>query len=233
MSTTVHPGRSLYSILKYWRAAGLQQLALPELQEPSVSPEELEQKRKDALNLAQKTCAQCELCDLHQNRKVSVWGQGPLNPKIMFIGSSPSDLEEQSSTPFQGEEGELLERMFSKMEFQRQQLYLCYATACRPPNDRAPTWEELKTCRPHLIAQIEHIRPTVIVTLGTVATQGLLQRQVPISKLRGQWQELNTQLGTIPVMPTFHPGFLLKKPAARKDVWSDMVGVLDVLKARK
>lgn len=233
MSSTVHPGRALYSILRYWRAAGLSHLELPEPEPEIVDPAEIQQEKTTILKRLKEECAQCTSCELHQNRKQSIFGQGPLEPDIMLIGSAPSEHEEKAQQPFQGEEGQLLDRMFSKMGYTRDQLYLCYATTCRPPNDRAPSQHELKTCRNWLTQQVQLINPKTIVTLGTVATQSLLSLQSSISQLRGQWQKTSGPQNQIPVMPTFHPGYLLKKPTARKDVWSDMVGVLDVLKARK
>ena len=233
MSSAVHPGRALYSMLRYWRAAGLTHLEIPEPEPELVDPVQLQQERQSTLAQLKRECAECTACELHHGRTHSIFGQGSLEPDIMLIGSSPSQHEESAQQPFQGEEGKLLDRMLYKMGYSRDQLYLCYATTCRPPNDRAPNESELKACRGWLTQQIQLVAPKVIVTLGTVATQSLLTLESPISKLRGQWQQTSGPQGQIPVMPTFHPGYLLKKPAARKDVWSDMVGVLDVLKARK
>jgi DNA polymerase len=143
----------------------------------------------------------------------------------MFIGSTPGASEEAGSSPLQGDEGQLLDRMFSKMGIQRSDVYLCHALPCRPAQDRTPTWDELNACRPKLLQRVEQVQPKIIVTLGTVATQALLSRQVPITKVRGQWQD---HVGT-PVMPTYHPAYLLKKTSARKDVWSDMLAVLKAL----
>jgi DNA polymerase len=201
--------------------------------EEEVDHQAIEAQKVQELKQLKEKCSTCQQCELHQSRSEVIFGQGPLQADIMFISSAPSQIEEASHEPFKNDEGQLLDRMFEKMGYQREQLYLCYAAPCRPPNDRPPNAEELLSCRPWLKEQIELVQPKFIVTLGTVATQALLQIQLPISKLRGQWQEIQTKLGKTPVMPTFHPGFLLKKPAARKDVWSDMVGILDAIKARK
>jgi uracil-DNA glycosylase family 4 len=220
-------------MLRYWRAAGLSHLELPEPEPEIIDPAQVQQGKMATLGRLEMECAQCTACELHQNRTQSIFGQGPLQADIMFIGSSPSHHEETALLPFQGPEGQLLDRMFEKMGYTREQLYLCYATTCRPPNDRAPNENELKSCRNWLTQQVQLVNPKTIVTLGTVATQSLLTLQSSISQLRGQWQQTSGPQSQIPVMPTFHPGYLLKKPTARKDVWSDMIGVLDVLKARK
>ena len=220
----IHAGRALYSILRYWRSVGLNKLELPELHSEDEVAIQQDSKLQKLAELAQQ-CSVCKNCELHLGRTRSIFGQGPLRAALMFVGSSPTSLEESTALAFQGEEGELLDRMLNKMGFLREQVYLTYATPCRAPNDRAPTWEELLTCRPWLIQQIELVAPRCIVTLGTTASQILLERQSSISHLRGQWQKFQK----IPVMPTYHPGYLLKKSSARKDVWTDMLAVLEVL----
>jgi uracil-DNA glycosylase len=228
LDRAVHPGRALYSILRYWRSVGLHQLELP----PVVEDEEdaIQQQASSQVQLAElaKNCSTCQACALHLGRSQSIFGRGPHRAPIMLIGASPSSLEEQAGAPFQGEEGKLLDRMLEKMGYQREQLYLTYATPCRPPEDRTPTWDELLTCRHWLLEQIELVEPKCIITLGTTATQCLLERQLSIAHLRGQWQKHKH----IPVMPTYHPRYLLKKTSARKDVWSDMLAVLENLKTR-
>ena len=224
----IHAGRALYSVLRYWRSVGLNKLELPELQQSEDDVAIQKDSKLQKLAELANQCALCKNCALHLGRNRSIFGQGPLQAPLMFIGSAPTALEESTTLAFQGEEGELLDRMLNKMGFSREQVYLTYATPCHAPNDRAPTWEELLICRPWLIQQIELVEPRCIVTLGTTASQILLERQFSISHLRGQWQKFQK----IPVMPTYHPGFLLKKSSARKDVWTDMLAVLEVLNSK-
>ena len=225
MSTTaVHPGRALYSILRYWRSMGLQQLELPEIEEV----EDLEavlKERSSALTESQKALPLLDGFAWPKTRNPKVVSAGPLDPKLMFIASAPAEPEEAAGHPCAGPEGELLDKMLAKMEIGRGEVYLCHALPCRTPADRSPTWEELSAYRTWLHGEISLVRPKVIVALGTVATQTLLCRQIPITQVRGQWQEH----GGVPVMPTYHPAYLLKKTSARKVVWTDMLAVLKAL----
>src|SRR5687767_6381511 len=164
----------------------------------------------------------CTRCTLAAGRKTVVFGVGNPNADLMFIGEAPGRDEDLQGEPFVGRAGQLLTDIIKAMKLTREDVYIANVVKCRPPENRNPELDEMDTCRPFLLRQIDIIQPKVIVTLGRFALQSTLQKPVPISAVRGQWQ----QLGAVKVMPTFHPAYLLRTPAAKKDVWSDMKKVM-------
>lgn len=225
MSTTaVHPGRALYSTLRYWRSMGLKHLELPEIDEVE-DLEAMLAERKASLAQSQQALELLDGFTWPKDKNPRLVSAGPLDPDLMFVASAPAEAEEYAGHPCAGPEGELFDKMLAKMEIRRAEVYLCHALPCRPPADRSPTWEELSAYRTWLHGEISLVRPKLIVALGTVATQALLSRQIPITQVRGQWQEH----AGVPVMPTYHPAYLLKKTSARKVVWTDMLAVLKAL----
>ena len=168
-------------------------------------------------------CARCKLC---RNRKNIVFGEGLPEAELMFIGEGPGRDEDIQSRPFVGSAGKLLTSMIEKMGMTREGVYIANIVKCRPPNNRDPEEDEIATCRPFVEKQIEIIRPKVIITLGRVSTQALLNTKVPISRLRGQFSEHSD----IPVMPTFHPAYLLRNPKDKWLTWDDVQKVLEKLK---
>ncbi len=166
----------------------------------------------------------CHACPLAPTRGSVVFGEGNPEAKLMFIGEGPGHDEDQQGRPFVGPAGQLLTKMIEAMQFSRAEVYIANVVKCRPPRNRNPEPDEAAACRPFLVRQIELIRPEVIVVLGAVAVRYLLNRQEGISRLRGKWLGFNG----IPVMPTFHPSFLLREPAAKRDAWSDLQQVMKV-----
>lgn len=164
----------------------------------------------------------CQRCSLASGRSNLVFGAGNPNAELVFIGEGPGEEEDRRGAPFAGESGQLLDRIMNAMGMVRNDVYLCNIVKCLPPNRRYPDPNEIAACEPFLIRQLESIRPKVIVTLGQFATQSILKSDAPISKLRGKWQ----QYQGISVMPTFHPAYLLQNPLAKREVWTDMKGVL-------
>jgi DNA polymerase len=145
----------------------------------------------------------------------------------MFIGEAPGAHEDAQGIPFVGRAGELLTRIIEGgMKMTRDEIYIANIIKCRPPRNRDPLPEEVAICRPFILKQIEIVQPKVIVTLGRVAMQALLGNTDSITRTRGQWRELNGY----PVMPTFHPAYLLRNPDGKKDVWQDIKTVLARLK---
>ena len=126
--------------------------------------------------------------------------------------------------PFVGPAGQLLDRMILAMQFTREEVYIANVVKCRPPHNRNPEPEEADACRGYLARQIELIQPEVIVVLGAVAARFLLQRREGITRLRGHWLGYNG----IPVMPTFHPSYLLRDPSGKRLAWSDLQQVMKV-----
>lgn len=180
--------------------------------------------------LAERTQA-CQKCELHQHRKQAVFARGNPNADLFFVGDAPSKEEDELGRPFVGPSGELLDRMITAMGLQQNEVYITNICRCCPSNSRVPSMEEMTACIPFLHEQIALIQPRVIVALGATATKGLLQTSVGIKGLRGTWKLYRR---AIPVMPTFHPSFLLKESNAgrvdaKRDVWKDLQAVLERL----
>jgi DNA polymerase len=167
----------------------------------------------------------CQRCNLAATRTRLVFGVGSPQARLLFVGEAPGVDEDRQGEPFVGEAGAILNRIIEAMGLKREQVYICNVLKCRPPANRHPHKDEIETCTPYLAQQIRVIGPELIVALGTSAAQTLLQNKEPISQLRGQF---HSYLG-IPVMPTFHPSFLLHHKDNKQhywDVWNDMVQVL-------
>jgi len=163
---------------------------------------------------------ECERCNLAKTRTKIVFGVGDPKAGLMFVGEGPGAEEDARGEPFVGRAGKKLDEMIRAIGLQRSDVYIANIVKCRPPGNRDPAPDEVSTCMPFLIRQIGAIRPTVIVTLGSPATKTLLNTKVGITKLRGQWH----QFAGIPVMPTFHPAYLLRAYTAenRRKVWEDL-----------
>ena len=166
----------------------------------------------------------CTRCALHHSRRQTVFGEGDPEAKLMFVGEGPGQREDEQGRPFVGPAGELLEKMIVAMGLTREGVYIANVVKCRPPNNRTPTPEEAATCGDYLRRQIQTIRPAVIVTLGAPAAKLLLETTTGIMKLRGVWHEYHGVQPAIPVMPTFHPAYLLRAYTKdnRAKVWSDL-----------
>jgi DNA polymerase len=164
----------------------------------------------------------CRRCKLWQTRTHLVFGTGNPQARLMFIGEGPGAEEDQQGEPFVGAAGQLLNRLLDRLGLQRAEVYITNVVKCRPPHNRNPETDEIAACRPFLERQIQAIHPRVIVTLGAVATHALLAAKAPLSRLRGRWQKWQD----IPVMPTFHPSYLLRVPQERRKTWEDMQKVV-------
>lgn len=167
-------------------------------------------------------CTRCPLCE---ERTQIVFGDGNPDAELMFIGEGPGEQEDLSGRPFVGRAGELLTAMIERgLEIPRAEVYICNIVKCRPPGNRTPLANEVAACRPFLDAQIASVQPRVIIALGKPATSLLLGRDIAITRLRGQWHEYQG----IPLMPTFHPAFILRQYTAqnRKLVWDDLRAAL-------
>ncbi|MDD2903459.1 MAG: uracil-DNA glycosylase [Syntrophales bacterium] len=171
----------------------------------------------------------CKRCKLALGRKNIVFGKGAARAALMFIGEGPGEEEDLQGLPFVGAAGQLLNSLLAKLGLRREEVYIANIVKCRPPGNRNPEADEIGPCLPFLLKQIEAIRPQVIVTLGAVATQALLQNPAPITRLRGQWQKYKD----IRVMPTFHPSYLLRFPKERHKTWEDMQQVMEYLAAHE
>lgn len=168
----------------------------------------------------------CKRCKLSKQRKNIVFGEGSPEASLMFIGEAPGSEEDIQGRPFVGEAGQLLTRLIQKMGFKREEVYIANIVKCRPPSNRDPEEDEIEACSPFLIKQIEIISPSIIVSLGRISAWTLLKTKISITKLRGRFYEYEG----IPLMPTFHPAYLLRNPKDKWLVWSDMQQVLERLK---
>jgi DNA polymerase len=167
----------------------------------------------------------CEKCRLSKSRTQVVYGVGNPNADLMFIGEAPGRDEDLQGKPFVGRAGQLLTDIIKAMKLTRDDVYIANVIKCRPPENRNPEQDELDACRPHIRRQVEIIQPKVIVTLGRFALQSLTGKGFAVSAARGQWLEYQG----IKVMPTYHPAYLLRNPAAKKEVWADMKKVMTEL----
>jgi DNA polymerase len=159
---------------------------------------------------------------LARGRKNVVFGVGNPRAELLFIGEAPGADEDEQGEPFVGRAGQLLTKIIEAMGFQREEVYIANVLKCRPPNNRVPEPGEVANCLPYLLAQIDAIQPKVMVALGATAVRSLLDVQLGITKMRGNWYTFHN----IPIMPTFHPAYLLRNPAAKREVWEDMKTVL-------
>jgi len=176
----------------------------------------------DLLADLEKLALVCEKCRLAKTRTQVVYGVGNPKADLMFVGEAPGRDEDIQGQPFVGRAGQLLTDIIKAMKLTRDDVYIANVIKCRPPENRNPEPDELEACRPWIRRQIELIQPKVIVTLGRIPLQSLTEKGYAISSVRGQWLEYNG----IKVMPTYHPAYLLRNPAAKKDVWSDMKKVM-------
>jgi len=178
--------------------------------------------QSDLLADLQKIAVVCQNCRLAKSRTQVVYGVGSPNADLMFIGEAPGRDEDLQGEPFVGRAGQLLTDIIKAMKLTRDDVYIANVIKCRPPDNRNPEQDEIDACRPYIRRQIEIIQPKVIVTLGRIALQSLTEKGYAISAVRGQWLEYNG----IRVMPTYHPAYLLRTPAAKRDVWADMKKVM-------
>ncbi len=171
---------------------------------------------------------ECTRCRLSQTRTRIVFGEGNPEAMLMFIGEGPGAEEDSEGRPFVGKAGRLLSRMIKAMGLDRSQVYIANIVKCRPPENRDPHPVEIDTCFPFLVAQIESVRPVIIVALGRIATGVLLRTKEPIGKLRGAFHNWKG----IAVMPTYHPSFLLRQEVDRRYkalAWADLKKVMGLL----
>lgn len=167
----------------------------------------------------------CQRCKLCKGRKTIVFGTGNPKAELCFVGEGPGADEDAQGVPFVGKAGQLLTKMIEAMGFTRDDVYICNVVKCRPPDNRNPEPDEIAACEPFLKKQLAAVNPKYIVALGKFAAQTLLRDSTPITRLRGQWR----QYEGIPLMPTFHPAYLLRNPGEKRVVWVDLQEVMKKL----
>jgi len=162
-------------------------------------------------------CQQCRKCPLAAHRTQVVFGEGNPQARILLLGEGPGKNEDASGRPFVGAAGQLLDKILESVGFQRENVFIANVVKCRPPQNRLPTSEEVLACKPYLSAQIRLIDPYVIVCLGALATQTLIDPRARITAVRGQWYQNDNRW----LIPTFHPAALLRDATKKRPVWED------------
>ncbi len=183
----------------------------------------------ETLEQIRKNLGPCQRCKLGATRKNLVFGTGNPKARLVFVGEGPGADEDAQGEPFVGDAGKMLNRIIAAMELKREDVYICNVVKCRPPQNRPPESDEVSACSPFLLRQLQSVKPEVIVALGTSAAQALLQIKTPISKMRGKFHDFHG----MPLMPTYHPSYLLRSGGNSDSfwsVWDDMTQVLQLLK---
>jgi len=167
----------------------------------------------------------CDKCKLSKVRKNIVFGEGPPNARLVFVGEAPGMDEDLTGKPFVGQAGKLLTDIIKAMGLTRDEVYICNIIKCHPPHNRDPERDEIEMCLPFLEAQLSLIQPEIICAIGRISAQSLVREDFKITRERGQWQSFRE----IPLMPTYHPAYLLRYPQAKKSVWEDMQQIMKKL----
>ncbi|MBW1777968.1 MAG: uracil-DNA glycosylase [Deltaproteobacteria bacterium] len=167
----------------------------------------------------------CQRCGLNAGRTRIVFGAGDPDARLVFVGEGPGYEEDRQGEPFVGAAGRLLTKIIGAMGLTRDRVYICNVVKCRPPGNRNPLPDEMDQCLPFLKRQIKSIQPRVICALGSVAAHALLGTEAPISRLRGRFHDWEG----IPLMPSYHPAYLLRNPEKKRDVWEDMKQIMALL----
>jgi len=179
----------------------------------------------DTLLTIREDLGDCTRCKLHRCRHTIVFGDGNPKAELVFVGEGPGHDEDMQGLPFVGRAGKLLTQMIEAMGLQRRDVYICNVVKCRPPENRAPEKDEVAACLPFLQRQLDAISPKVIVCLGSIAAQTLLQTNRGVSHYRGQWLEFRGRR----LIATYHPAYLLRNPNAKGEVWKDLQKVMAAL----
>lgn len=195
------------------------------------SPQQVENSgQRDAVaafSILQKEVQGCQQCDLSKSRAQTVFGSGSAQAELLLIGEAPGAEEDRQGKPFVGKAGKLLDAMLLAIGFERSQVFICNVLKCRPPNNRDPRADEVEACSGFLKAQIETVKPKVILALGRFAAHRLLESEAPVYKMR---EAVNMLPGTdIPVIVTYHPASLLRNPEQKAQSWQDLCRVHQLL----
>lgn len=210
-------------VAAYLREIGIDYLPVPS--RPSMPEPEPESPVSPAaaadgetLDDIREELVSCRGCPLCNGRRTIVFGVGNPRARLMFVGEGPGEDEDRQGEPFVGAAGRRLNQWIARMGLARRDVYIANIVKCRPPGNRAPLPEEAASCLPYLLRQIRAIRPEAICTLGAVALQYLLGTGEKITRVRGKWRAL----GEIPVLPTYHPAFILRNQAREAEVFTDL-----------
>ncbi len=190
-----------------------------------AAPESVAQSGARTLADIDRDSQACTLCSLCEERTRVVFGVGDPNARLMFIGEGPGRDEDLQGEPFVGAAGQLLNKILDAMGLRRADVYIANTVKCRPPRNRNPEPAELAACRPYLLEQVRAVAPELVVVLGRVAMQAVLETDAPLGRMRGRFHDWD---GT-PVACTYHPAYLLRKPEDKGKTWADMRAVMERL----
>jgi len=204
----------LLSYLKWQKRLGIKEIYLSEDIKNMLSFS----KKNELLEIVKEELKDCRRCKLYKERNHIVFGEGNEDARLMLIGEAPGHEEDLQGRPFVGAAGHLLDNMLKAINLSRREVYIANIIKCRPPHNRKPERDEIEACKPFLLKQIDIIKPSIICTLGSIATQTLLETKTPITKLRGHIYDFSG----IKLIPTFHPAYLLRNPYQKKGAWEDL-----------
>jgi DNA polymerase len=205
--------------------------APPQAQNQPQKLKKAQQKSQDDMTKAEKLeflekyLGDCRRCGLCENRTNIVFGDGSAEARLVFVGEAPGYNEDKQGLPFVGDAGRLLNKMIGAMGLAREDVYICNVIKCRPLKNRNPHPDEIQECSPFLRKQLEVIAPEVIVSLGKFASQWLLESDDAMGSMRGKWHAWNDT----PVMPTYHPAYLLRQENQKGKTWNDLQMVMERL----
>ena len=186
--------------------------------EASGEPDATPQKEMMTLEDVREDLGDCQRCGLASTRTRLVFGAGNPDADLVFVGEAPGSEEDRQGLPFVGRAGQLLTKIIESIDLSRDDVFICNVLKCRPPGNRNPEPDEVETCSPFLRQQLEVIRPKLVCCMGAFAAQTMLGMNVPISKLRGEFHDIDG----IRYIATFHPAYLLRNPGKKREVWDDM-----------
>jgi len=232
--------QALIQYLRTDRLLGLEEipLRLPERSAPTAeagtrtpNPTDAAEKGERLGALDEGQVKSCTRCGLHETRNNTVFGQGSPAARLVFVGEAPGFEEDRQGVAFVGKAGQLLTRMIVPMGLSREEVFICNVLKCRPPNNRDPSADEIARCSPYLYEQLSIIEPEVIIALGAPAAKTLLQTKQSIGRLRGRFHDFYLSgiegVGeAIPLMPTYHPAYLLRSPGEKGKTWADLQAVM-------
>jgi uracil-DNA glycosylase family 4 len=171
--------------------------------------------------------AACEMCELHRSRTQTVFGVGDVQASCLVVGEAPGAEEDRRGEPFVGRAGNLLNAMLAAIGLARENVYIANILKCRPPRNRDPQADEIASCSGFLTRQIALLQPRVILAVGRIAAQNLLQTDTPIGRMRGQVYRYGAM--QIPLVVTYHPAYLLRSPGEKRKAWADLQVVMTLL----
>ncbi|MCI0613634.1 uracil-DNA glycosylase [bacterium] len=218
IQSSVTPDEALANLLDLFRDLGITDFYFPPGQADPIAVAEISQNFDQLERLRIQEIGNCTRCKLHKGRKTIVFGEGNPSAELMLVGEAPGADEDIQGKPFVGRAGQLLMQMIKAIQFERKDVFIANVLKCRPPGNRPPEPDEVHTCSPFLMKQIEIIKPKVVLALGTFSAQLLLNSKTSISFLRNRVYEMPFAK----VIATYHPSFLLRSPQKKPEAWEDL-----------